>query len=258
MVFGCSSMQRLLAHQYMHYPSAPLPLEGPALATSVERTSHLQRRRQRWPFSVSTASALCDGECSSLLYSSVNHLTHRLPETLGVHYPVAPNFRRRNLCDAQLMQEAAASRRVLPMQSVVAASFSAHTMPLTSQQRRYTQAIPKKPSKGVANSYAYSLPHLWKRSSVSAAVQRRRLAHQSSLTGTCTAKSNQPAPFLQSATTRPQSSFLVTCDGSTSVSDTTPEPCMQCTVRWAACVVRDDVASDRMARLARFISTTSR
>ncbi|KAG5478249.1 hypothetical protein CUR178_04964 [Leishmania enriettii] len=258
MVSSSSSMQMLLAHQFMHCPSAPLAVGSPAPAASAERAPRLQSRSRRLPFSVPATSGLCNGEDSSLLYSSVNHITHRLPETCGVHYPEAPYYRGRNNFDVQLVREASLSRRGRPLRHAFATNSGTHTVPAASQQRRYKQAMPTRLSKDTTHSYGQLLPRLCKRSSASSVSARRHLACNSRLPGARTADSGHLTLFSRPDTARRQSSCPAASDSATAIPETTLEPCMRCTVRWAVCVVRDEVAADKMVQFERFVSTVVR
>ncbi|TPP44918.1 hypothetical protein CGC20_11980 [Leishmania donovani] len=152
------------------------------------------------------------GDGVPFLYSSVNHLTHRLPETLGVHYPESPYYVGRNEFDTQLLREAVASRRGQPMQRAQTASPGARVVPAASQQRQYAQAMPTRPIDGTITLSGLSLPRLCKQSPGNTASVMRHTACHRSFAGTCTSELDQPIVSLQSTTARSRSIRPATSD----------------------------------------------
>ncbi|CAJ1989194.1 hypothetical protein LDHU3_24.1410:CDS1 [Leishmania donovani] len=257
MTSGSTSMQMLLAHQYMHsLPTTP-QVDRPASVAHAQPTSPLRRRRRRLPFSAPNTSTLLSGDGVPFLYSSVNHLTHRLPETLGVHYPESPYYVGRNEFDTQLLREAVASRRGQPMQRAQTASPGARVVPAASQQRQYAQAMPTRPIDGTITLSGLSLPRLCKQSPGNTASVMRHTACHRSFAGTCTSELDQPIVSLQSTTARSRSIRPATSDAAAVTSETIPEPCMRCRVRWEASIVRDELAADRLAQFRRLVSTVT-
>lgn len=256
-------MQLLLAHQYLRSQHVPLADDADARAaesspavdpSGVEAAPSPRppkpRSRRAMHGASPHAQGQCDGAYTPFLYSSVNHNTHRLPETLGVHYPAAPYFRGRNEFDNQLQHEATAARHREEVAQRVRNAGSARTRPDSAPILHLTRF-----NLSSNSSLEPSLPRVGQRSPVSSAPSVRVVASPVNLGATVRTVMTHSA---RSQGMRPHSAPY--SDSNTTgalMPDMVPEKCMRCTVRWPACVVRDELAADKRAQFRRAVFTTS-
>ncbi|KAK7194146.1 hypothetical protein NESM_000328200 [Novymonas esmeraldas] len=257
-------MHMLLAHQYLSgpYPStcaggAETADDDEALPTSPPPQQ--PKRRPRPPFSAPASAAARSGEYVPFVYSSVNRFTHQLPETLGAHYPAAPYYSGRNEFDTQLLREAAASRRRGGRSIGRAQTAGTRGRTVSAASGARSEARPGQDTATAntsSSSSSRSLPQLRKQSPRSPASALRYASRHCTFADTHTTELQSPHLSLQSTMVRStRKSRPATAEGTTLAPATIPDPCMRCSVRWAACVVRDELAADMLDQLRRSLPT---
>ncbi|KPA79163.1 hypothetical protein ABB37_05666 [Leptomonas pyrrhocoris] len=224
-----TSMQLLIAHQYMHGPGAPPNISGSS-----------DRRPRRLCSADLSSHGRSGGEYSPYLYSSVNEVTHQLPPTLGTHYGEAPYYRGNNEFDRQLRREVslAAHDRSRPPQSAPpthpsSARFAASARAPTSQNKtasRISFTSANGPSKKDAVRTGSAPPP--SRSALSPSVTWRRPSQES-------------LPSLSSAS-----------NAHAIVPEAALVPCLRLTVKQNGFVVRDELGTDKHMRFHRYLINT--